>query len=80
MPSWVHREKVAVPPNAIEEAVEILRVHLERDPGGLEKVGGGKWWELRGRDLTCEWVEMRKDFDKRGGKTPEKVLFYVHGS
>lgn len=43
----------------IDEAADLLTAQFERDPDGLERVGGRKWWKLRGQALTGEWIEVR---------------------
>jgi hypothetical protein len=76
---WVRREVVTIPESLINVAADILTRHLESygpDGGGLKLVGGGKWWQVRGRELEGEWIEvrrrqrtsspkMRKDYEKR---------------
>lgn len=58
-PHWVSKEVVEVAGENIEEAAQVLRKQLEADPGGLERVGGGDWWQIRGTALTGEWIEVR---------------------
>ncbi|CAK9780415.1 alpha/beta-hydrolase [Cutaneotrichosporon oleaginosum] len=68
VPRWVHRQVVTIPESQINEAADILTRHLQSygpDGGGLNLVGGGKWWQVRGRELEGEWLEMRKDYEKR---------------
>ncbi|GAA5887222.1 hypothetical protein JCM6882_002454 [Rhodosporidiobolus microsporus] len=78
-PTWVSKLVVTIPNENIDEAANLLRKALAVDPQTVELVGGEKWWSLRGRDLTGEWIEMKKDKLKRGGNPPEKVLLYLHG-
>ncbi|GAA5859340.1 hypothetical protein JCM8547_001992 [Rhodosporidiobolus lusitaniae] len=78
-PTWVSRQVVTVPNENVDKAAELLREALAVDPRTVELVGGERWWTLRGRNLTGEWIEMKKDKLKRGANPPEKVLFYLHG-
>ncbi|GAA5912516.1 uncharacterized protein JCM6883_005928 [Sporobolomyces salmoneus] len=78
-PSWVYKMVVTIPDYNIDRAAELLRTALEMDPRTTELVGGRKWWTMRGRDLTGEWIEMKKDRVKRGASPPERVLLYLHG-
>ncbi|BGP14241.1 hypothetical protein JCM10213v2_002184 [Rhodosporidiobolus nylandii] len=78
-PSWVSRLIVTIPNSNIDHAAELLRKALAVDPRTVELVGGERWWTLRGRDLTGEWIEMKKDKLKRGAEPPQKVLLYLHG-
>ncbi|GAA5843178.1 hypothetical protein JCM11251_001674 [Rhodosporidiobolus azoricus] len=78
-PTWVAKLVVAIPNENIDEAANLLRKALAVDPRTIELVGGEKWWTLRGRDLTGEWIEMKKDKLKRGANPPQKVLLYLHG-
>lgn len=94
-PSWIHVSHATVPTDSIDRAASILRKHFaEVYDGGLEELGGERWWTLRGRPLEGEWIEMRRDFLKRtvdktqiavGEKEApyrqdEKVILYLHGS
>ncbi|KAI5477577.1 lipase/esterase [Pseudohyphozyma bogoriensis] len=79
VPRWVQRIKVEIPDSVVQDAAAVLRRQLAADPDGLEKVGGARWWEFRGKPLSGEWIEMKKDVLKRGGAPPDRVLFYVHG-
>ncbi|GAA5976479.1 hypothetical protein JCM11641_001316 [Rhodosporidiobolus odoratus] len=78
-PTWVSRTIVTIPDTNIDHAAGLLRKALAVDPRTVDLVGGEKWWTLRGRDLTGEWIEMKKDKLKRGANPPEKVLLYLHG-
>ncbi|GAA5952959.1 hypothetical protein JCM21900_001530 [Sporobolomyces salmonicolor] len=78
-PSWISKVTVTVADANIDRAAELLRKALEVDPKTLELVGGTKWWTLRGRALTGEWIELKKDKLKRGANPPERVLLYIHG-
>ncbi|GAA6008690.1 hypothetical protein JCM10207_001687 [Rhodosporidiobolus poonsookiae] len=78
-PSWVSKVVCTIPASNIDHAASLLRKALAVDPRTVDLVGGDKWWTLRGRDLTGEWIEMKKDKLKRGANPPEKVLFYLHG-
>ena len=88
-PSWVRTEKVTIPEEVIDEAATILNKHFETDDV-IRDIGGKKWWTVRGRPLTGEFVEMAKDRLVREraeeearaeGKEPEasRVLLYIHG-
>lgn len=50
---------------------------------GVDKVGGEKWWQWRrdGNTLQAEWIEMRRDNDKRiaSGEKGKRVMLYAHG-
>ncbi|GAA6052509.1 hypothetical protein JCM3770_003802 [Rhodotorula araucariae] len=78
-PSWVSKTTVPIAQANITRAAHLLRQALAVDPRTVELVGGEHWWTLRGRELTGEWIEMKKDKLKRGGNPPERVLLYVHG-
>ncbi|GAA5957049.1 hypothetical protein JCM3765_005389 [Sporobolomyces pararoseus] len=78
-PTWVYKSVVTVPDYNIDRAAELLREALEMDPRSIGLVGGTKWWTMRGRALTGEWLEMKKDRMKRGAAPPERVLLYLHG-
>ncbi|GAA5858312.1 hypothetical protein JCM1840_001143 [Sporobolomyces johnsonii] len=78
-PSWVSKVTVTVPDDNIDRAADLLRKALEVDPKTVELVGGTKWWTMRGRALTGEWIELKKDKLKRGANPPERVLLYIHG-
>lgn len=77
--TWVIKEAVPVSQVSINEAAHLLRKALAVDPRTVELVGGKTWWTLRGRELSGEWIEMKKDKQKRGVKPPDRVLFYLHG-
>lgn len=60
-PDWVRRKVVTIPDESINKAEEILTEHLKSygpDGGGIQLVGGEKWWRVRGRALEGEWVEV----------------------
>lgn len=57
----------------------------------MKDIGGKKWWTVRGRSLSGEFVEMAKDQLAREqaeeearaeGREPEasRVLLYIHGA
>ncbi|BGO98031.1 Alpha/Beta hydrolase fold [Rhodotorula toruloides] len=77
--TWVSKVTVPVAQANINEAAHLLRKALAIDPKTEELVGGKTWWTLRGRELSGEWIEMKKDKLRRGAKPPEKVLLYLHG-
>ncbi|BGO89928.1 hypothetical protein NBRC10512_006437 [Rhodotorula toruloides] len=77
--TWVSKVAVPVAQANINEAAHLLRKALAVDPKTEELVGGQTWWTLRGRELSGEWIEMKKDKLRRGAKPPEKVLLYLHG-
>lgn len=85
-PSWVIKTVVEIPTDNIDAAATILSSHLEQDDPGLKCVGGANWWRLRCRPLYGEWVEMRRDAEKREeakktGATipPTRIILYLHG-
>lgn len=57
---WLRREVVKVPQENIERATTILTEQLSKYGGGkgIELVGGKKWWQVRGRPLEGEWIEV----------------------
>lgn len=57
-PTWVYKSVVTVPDYNIDRAAELLRTALEMDPITMDLVGGKKWWTMRGRELTGEWIEV----------------------
>ncbi|BGP23118.1 lipase/esterase family protein [Rhodotorula toruloides] len=77
--TWVSKGTVPVAQLNINEAAHLLRKALAVDPKTEELVGGDSWWTLRGRELSGEWIEMKKDKLRRGVNPPEKVLLYLHG-
>ncbi|GAA5932361.1 uncharacterized protein JCM15063_001200 [Sporobolomyces koalae] len=78
-PTWVYKAVATIPDYNIDRAAELLRTALAMDPKTLALVGGERWWTLRGRALTGEWIEMKKDRLRRGAAPPERVLLYLHG-
>ncbi|KAL7276603.1 hypothetical protein RUND412_000407 [Rhizina undulata] len=79
-PTWVHCEDAVIPNEYLDKAAE--HIVNELGTGGVEKVGGGKWWLWRDeKELEVEWIEMRKDWKHRL-KHPEerpRTMFYIHG-
>lgn len=73
------KEIVHIPEGAIERAAQLVRKQLKLDPATMGLVGGEKWWTARGRDLMCEWVEMKKQRVARGELKSKRVLLYTHG-
>lgn len=63
---WVKRDVTTIPDENIKEAEIILAKHLSTygpqgaEGGGLQLVGGDKWWKVRRRTLEGEWIEVRK--------------------
>ena len=59
-PHWVRREVVSIPEDTIASAAAILGKHLKSYGGGkgLELVGGERWWQVRGKELQGEWIEV----------------------
>lgn len=79
-PGWVRRRVENIPDQHILQAAEILTAQL--GPEGIELVGGQKWWQVRGRYLGGEWIEMQKDYKQRIAENKpetERVLLYIHG-
>lgn len=72
---WLRREVVRIPQEAIEQATEILIEHLAKYGGGkgLELVGGKKWWQVRGRPLEGEWIEVSVLCVCRVGLEPQRL-------
>ncbi|SCV71253.1 BQ2448_2841 [Microbotryum intermedium] len=78
--SWfVSRNVVTISDDCITRAKHLLVKALSVDRKTIEQVGGVKWWTMRGRPLTAEWIEMRKHKICRGNRPPERILFYIHG-
>lgn len=80
-PSWVRTESVAIPPQHVTKAADVLVQQLGKT--GIQEVGGTKWWQWRPKDahLKAEWVEMKAHYNeqkKKGGKS-RRVMLYVHG-
>lgn len=72
--SWVIKETVPVAQQSIDRAARLLRDALAADPKTLELVGGERWWTLRGRALSGEWIEVRaSSVGLRGGEVPASV-------
>ncbi|OWZ77830.1 lipase/esterase family protein [Cryptococcus neoformans Bt85] len=73
-PRWVRRDVMVIPDENIKEAEDILAKHLSTygpqgaEGGGLQLVGGDKWWRVRRRTLEGEWIEMQQDYIKRTAK------------
>lgn len=61
---WVKRDVMVIPDENIKEAEDILAKHLSTygpqgaEGGGLQLVGGDKWWRVRRRTLEGEWIEV----------------------
>ncbi|SCZ98254.1 BZ3500_MvSof-1268-A1-R1_Chr3-2g06251 [Microbotryum saponariae] len=79
VPRFVSRKVVTISDGCISRATHLLVKALSIDPKTIEQVGGVKWWTMRGRPLTAEWIEMRKYKIARGDQSPERILFYIHG-
>ncbi|KIR56537.1 lipase/esterase [Cryptococcus gattii Ru294] len=73
-PRWVKRDIMTIPDENIKEAEIILAKHLSTygpqraEGGGLQLVGGDKWWRVRRRTLEGEWIELQQDYLKRTAK------------
>ena len=56
---------MSIPDATITKAADILKQHLGSygpdgaSGGGLKLVGGSRWWQVRGRNLEGEWIEVR---------------------
>jgi hypothetical protein len=65
----VRKKVVTIPDDIILKAESILAEHLSTygangsEKGGIQLVGGEKWWRLRGRALEGEWVEVSSRHD-----------------
>lgn len=83
--SWIDKEIVEVPIEALERSAELLRTHLEKDDPGFNDVGGAQWWTLRARPLYGEWLEMVRDKQKYRSmrenreEPAQRIIFYLHG-
>lgn len=56
-----HKEWVGIPEATIERAAGLVADHLRTytTNGDLVPlVGGDKWWQVRGRELEAEWLEV----------------------
>ncbi|KAK4047555.1 hypothetical protein OIV83_005342 [Microbotryomycetes sp. JL201] len=80
-PRWVSKQIVKVPDFAVDRAAKLLWQQLSVDPKGAERVGGATWWQLRGRDLTAEWVEMKnqRQWRQNQPRDEHRILLYFHG-
>jgi hypothetical protein len=90
-PPYVRKELVNIPySGCIDKAEQILEKQLASyGPESLKRIGGTKWWKVRGRELEGEWIEMKRDYVKRTklstGSTDddrhreERVMLYIHG-
>ena len=78
-PRWVKIDDVAIPEKPLSEAAHAIIAQLGHH--GVDKVGGEKWWQWRreGSVLKAEWIEMRRDHDKRRDEKGKRVMLYVHG-
>ncbi|EMC92610.1 hypothetical protein BAUCODRAFT_255325 [Baudoinia panamericana UAMH 10762] len=80
-PTWVRTYNNEIAPQFLERAARVIRSQL--GPNGIEKVGGGTWWQWRRPEspLKAEWIEMKKDFNerKRAGTKCDRCILYVHG-
>lgn len=58
----MRRDLVTIPQSTISRAEGVLAEHLDSyasdERSGLEKIGGSKWWRVRGRELEGEWIEV----------------------
>lgn len=78
-PRWVKVEEITIPQECLSDAADTVVAQLGHH--GVDKVGGEKWWQWRrgGSILKAEWIEMRRDFDRRKGEKGKRVMLYVHG-
>ncbi len=78
-PRWVKVDEVTIPQECLSRAADAVVTQLGHH--GVDKVGGEKWWQWRrgGSILKAEWIEMRRDFDRRKGKKGKRIMLYVHG-
>lgn len=80
-PLWVKVDEVTINQKILSAAADALIAQ----PGhhGVDKVGGEKWWQWRrdGNTLQAEWIEMRRDYEKRSasGEKGKRVMLYAHG-
>lgn len=79
-PRWVKVDEITIPEKCLSGAADAVVAQLGHR--GVDKVGGEKWWQWRRGDsvLKAEWIEMRRDFDRRRkGEKGKRVMLYVHG-
>ncbi|QSZ35950.1 hypothetical protein DSL72_007072 [Monilinia vaccinii-corymbosi] len=81
-PPYVKVDEDRIPDIYLKEAATHLINQLGMY-GGIERVGGEKWWQWRrpGSDLKAEWIETRTDYQERtkNGRESKRVMLYVHG-
>lgn len=90
-PIYVRKRTVSIPhEGCIDRAEEILEKQLDSyGPESFKRIGGRKWWRVRGRELEGEWIEMKRDYVKRKAEASsssdadrhrnERVMLYIHG-
>lgn len=90
-PPYVRKQLVNIPQEAcIDRAEELLEKQLDSyGPESFKRIGGRRWWKVRGRELEGEWIEMKRDYVKRTNwsrsastadrERHERVLLYIHG-
>lgn len=78
-PISVHVEITTVPLEHLDKSAQYIIDQL--GPDGVKKVGGTSWWRWRPKELSAEWVEMRKDYwhRSRHPERPPRTMLYVHG-
>lgn len=78
-PRWVKVDEITIPQKCLSGAADAVIAQLGHH--GVDKVGGEEWWQWRrdGSVLKAEWIEMRRDFDKRKDEKGKRVMLYVHG-
>ncbi|ORY81000.1 Alpha/Beta hydrolase protein, partial [Protomyces lactucae-debilis] len=78
-PGWVSKQEVVMEQSFLDEAAQHLIERLGEQ--GLAVFGGSKWWQYRIEALTCEWIEMKKDQQRRlaDPTKPQRVILYIHG-
>jgi len=75
----VHTEDESIPTEFLEKSA--AHVVEQLGAGGVEMVGGKQWWKWAPKELTAEWIEMRKDWwtRTRHSEILPRTMFYVHG-
>ncbi|KAH8149306.1 uncharacterized protein LAJ45_06846 [Morchella importuna] len=78
-PISVHVEITTIPLECLDKSAQHVIDQL--GPDGVEKVGGKAWWRWRPKELSAEWIEMRKDYwhRTRHPERPPRTMLYVHG-
>jgi acetyl esterase/lipase len=78
-PGWVSKQEIIMEQAFLDEAARLLTDRLGES--GIKTFGGTKWWQYRIEELKCEWIEMKKDQQRRlsNPDRPNRVILYIHG-